>query len=124
LPRDNRSFGHYAGKLGLKFNLGSIVDGFNHEHAEFLKNYFIEINTDQRPYYMETISYKKNTDIFEESQQLLLCHALLSAGYRVYVEPNTLIPQAVVNDLINRYQDRVKFVSLDQINESIIHIDL
>ena len=124
LPRDNRSFGHYANKLGLKFNLGSIVDGFNREHAEFLKNYFVEINTNNRAYYMDTISYKKNTDIFEESQQLLLCHDLLAAGYTVYVEPNALIPQTVIDSLVNRYQNRIKFVTLTQINESLIHIDL
>jgi nucleotide sugar dehydrogenase len=124
LPRDNRSFGHYANKLGLKFNLGSIVDGFNREHAEFLKEYFIEINTNNVPYYMDTISYKKNTDIFEESQQLVLCRDLLSAGYTVYVEPNDLIPSAVKDSLIDSYKDRIKFVPLEQINESIIHIDL
>jgi nucleotide sugar dehydrogenase len=124
LPRDNRSFGHYANKLGLKFNLGSIVDGFNREHAEFLKDYFIEINTNHVPYYMDTISYKKNTDIFEESQQLLLCHDLLAAGYTVYVEPNDLIAQTVKDGLVDRYKDCVKFVPLEQINESIIHIDL
>ena len=124
LPRDNRSFGHYANKLGLKFNLGSIVDGFNREHAEFLKDYLIETNPKKYPYYMDTISYKKNTDIFEESQQLLLCHDLLAAGYTVYVEPNDLIPQVVKDGLTDRYKDRVKFVSLEQINESIINIDL
>ena len=124
LPRDNRSFGHYANKLGLKFNLGSIVDGFNREHAEFLKEYFIEINTNNVPYYMDTISYKKNTDIFEESQQLVLCRNLLTAGYTVYVEPNDLIPSAVKDSLIDSYKDRIKFVPLEQINESIIHIDL
>ena len=124
LPRDNRSFGHYANKLGLKFNLGSIIDGFNREHAEFLKDYFIEVNANRIPYYMDTISYKKNTDIFEESQQLLLCHDLLSAGYTVYVEPNDLITQQVKDGLVDRYKDRVKFVPLAQINESIIHIDL
>ena len=73
---------------------------------------------------MDTISYKKNTDIFEESQQLLLCHDLLSAGYTVYVEPNDLITQQVKDGLVDRYKDRVKFVPLAQINESIIHIDL
>jgi UDPglucose 6-dehydrogenase len=124
LPRDNRSFGHYANKLGLKFNLGTIVDGFNREHAEFLRDYFIEVNADHRAYYMETISYKPNTDIFEESQQLVLCQDLLSAGYTVYVEPNALIPSTVINSLLDRFKDRIKFVPLAQINESIIHIDL
>lgn len=124
LPRDNRSFGHYANKLGLKFNLGSIIDGFNHEHAEFLKNYYIEMNKDRVPYYMDTISYKKNTDIFEESQQLKLCQDLLGAGYTVYVEPSTLIPQTIIDTLVNSSQDRIKFVPRADITETVIEIDL
>ena len=124
LPRDNRSFGHYANKLGLKFNLGSIVDGFNREHAGFLRDYFVETNPDHLPYYMDTISYKKNTDIFEESQQLVLCQDLLAAGYTVYVEPNALIPSIVINSLIDRYQDNIKFVALGDIKEPVININL
>lgn len=124
LPRDNRSFGHYANKLGLEFNLGAIVDGFNREHASFLKDYFIGLNKDHLPYYMETISYKKNTDIFEESQQLVLCQDLANAGYTVYIEPNPLIPTTIKDKLIDSYPDRVKFVPLTEINETVMKIDL
>lgn len=44
LPRDNRSLGAYAKKLGLEYNLGLTTDNFNNEHASFLKNYFIKKN--------------------------------------------------------------------------------
>jgi nucleotide sugar dehydrogenase len=44
LPRDNRSLGAYANKLGLEYNLGLTTDNFNNEHASFLKNYFIKKN--------------------------------------------------------------------------------
>ena len=124
LPRDNRSFGHYANRLGLKFNLGSIVDGFNREHAGFLKDYFIELNPERLPYYMDTISYKKNTDIFEESQQLVLCQDLLSAGYKVYVEPNNLIPTSIKDELTDCFKDLIQFVPRDQITESFVQINL
>jgi nucleotide sugar dehydrogenase len=122
LPRDNRSFGHYADKLGLKFNLGAIIDGFNREHADFLFEHFVQANTENLPFYMETISYKKNTDIFEESQQYRLCQDLLSAGHTVYVEPNDLTPAAISDDLIKRYPNQVKFVPLQQIQESVFQI--
>lgn len=99
LPRDNRSFGHYVKKLGLKFNLGETVDSFNKEHADFLKNHFIWANREQLPFYMKSLSYKTNTDIFEESQQLKLCQDLASQGHTVYVEPSDLIPLAVSDSL-------------------------
>jgi UDP-glucose 6-dehydrogenase len=123
LPRDNRSFGHYADKLGLKFNLGAVIDGFNREHADFLLKYFVEANHDRLPFYMETISYKKNTDIFEESQQYRLCQDLLAAGYTVYVEPNALTPVAISDGLATQYPDQVKFVSLQQIQEPVFRVE-
>ena len=115
LPRDNRSFGHYVNKLGLTFNLGTTVDTFNQDHAKFLKNHFVWANRDQLPFYMESISYKKNTDMFEESQQFQLCKDLLSAGYAVYIEPNDLIPSSVVESLIKEYGRQVLFVSRQQL---------
>lgn len=113
LPRDNRSFGHYVKKLGLEFNLGETVDAFNKEHAVFLTNHFVWANHERLPFYMNSISYKKNTDIFEESQQLKLCQDLLSQGHTVYVEPSNLISTSLVESLTNLGD--VRFESRDQL---------
>lgn len=102
LPRDNRAFAHYAKKIGLDFPLGTIVDTFNKNHTQFLSDYFIGTNEDNLPYYMASITYKKHTDIVEESQQLKLCEDLLKAGYTVYIEPCDLIPKYVIDDLVDR----------------------
>ena len=99
LPRDNRAFAHYAKRVGLDFPLGTIVDSFNLQHTKFLSDYFVNSNEDNLPYYMASITYKKNTDIVEESQQLRLCYDLLKNNYRVFVEPCDLIPEHVVKDL-------------------------
>jgi nucleotide sugar dehydrogenase len=102
LPRDNRAFAHYAKRVGLDFPLGTIVDAFNQHHTQFLSDYFVGANEDNLPYYMASITYKKNTDIVEESQQLQVCYSLLKAGYRVYIEPCDLIPRHVHEDLVDR----------------------
>ena len=109
LPRDNRAFGKYAEKLGLKYNLGTTTDDFNNEHAKFLKNYFLNKNIENLPFHFEYISYKKGTDILTESQQYKLCTDLLDAGSQVYVSDNPHIIKQVEVLLTDKYGDRIHF---------------
>jgi nucleotide sugar dehydrogenase len=109
LPRDNRAFGKYAEKLGLKYNLGTTTDDFNNEHAKFLKNYFLNKNTENLPFHFEYISYKRGTDILTESQQYKLCTDLLDAGSEVYVSDNPHIIKQVEVLLTDKYGDRIHF---------------
>jgi nucleotide sugar dehydrogenase len=109
LPRDNRALGHYANELGLKLNLPLTVDEFNKEHAEFIKNFFIKQNPDKTiPFVMNYVTYKRGTDILEESQQFKLCLDLLEEGYYVNViEIDLVIKQ--LSDLSEQYNNRLKF---------------
>ena len=109
LPRDNRALGHYAKNLGMELNLPLTVDEFNKEHAEFLKNYYITQNPDKSvPFVMNYITYKRGTDILEESQQFKLCVDLLDEGYYL----NVIEIHEVVNHLMpmaESYKGRLKF---------------
>jgi len=109
LPRDNRSLGAYANKLGLEYNLGLTTDNFNNEHASFLKNYFMKKNERNLPFWFQYISYKDGTDILTESQQYRLCIDLLNAGYKVYVNDNRAILDQVEDYLKSTYGDRIEF---------------
>ncbi len=109
LPRDNRSFAAFAKKLGLNYNLGETTDNFNYEHSKFLKNYFINKNKDNLPFYFNHISYKKGTDILTESQQYILCQDLLDAGYAVYIDDIDSIVNQTKDFLIKEYKNNVKF---------------
>jgi UDPglucose 6-dehydrogenase len=109
LPRDNRALGHYSENLGINLNLPITVDKFNHEHSVFLKNFFIKQNPDKKlPFVMKFVTYKKGTDILEESQQLKLCIDLLEEGYTVIVHE---IDEVVykLNNLVVKYDGRLKF---------------
>ena len=109
LPRDNRALGHYANELGMKLNLPLTVDDFNKEHAEFVKNFFIKQNPDKTiPFVMNYITYKRGTDILEESQQFKLCLDLLEEGYYVNViEIDAVIKQ--LSELSEKFDGRLKF---------------
>tara|TARA_X000000368_G_scaffold325321_1_gene262392 strand:+ start:18 stop:1124 length:1107 start_codon:yes stop_codon:yes gene_type:complete len=89
-PRDNRAFGKYAEKVGLKHNFGNTTDDFNNEHAKFVKDYFIKANTEKIPFLFDSVAYKEGTDILTESQQYRLCLDLLDEGYEIYVKDDRI----------------------------------
>jgi UDP-glucose 6-dehydrogenase len=109
LPRDNRALGHYAKELGMELNLPLTVDKFNEEHAKFLKEFFMKQNPDKTvPFVMNYITYKRGTDILEESQQFKLCLDLLEEGYYVNViEIDAVVKQ--LSDLSEQFEGRLKF---------------
>jgi hypothetical protein len=93
----------------MNLNIPLTVDSFNHEHAKFIKNYYIQKNPDKSvPFIMNYVTYKKGTDILEESQQFQLCLDLLDEGYSVFV----IEIQEVIEKLIyltESYDGRIKF---------------
>jgi len=109
LPRDNRALGHFANNLGMELNLPLTVDNFNKEHANFVKNYFMGKNPDRSvPFVMEYITYKKGTDILEESQQFQLCIDLLNEGYTLHVIEIDAITSKL-QQMSESYNNRLKF---------------
>ena len=89
-PRDNRAFASYAQKVGVEHNIGTTTDNFNKAHLLFLKDYFINDNSDNLPFWFDYIAYKPGTDILTESQQYQLCLEFLDLGYKVYVSDDLL----------------------------------
>jgi nucleotide sugar dehydrogenase len=109
LPRDNRALGHFANNLGMELNLPLTVDNFNKEHANFIKNYYIQKNPDKTlPFVMDYITYKKGTDIIEESQQFQLCVDLLNEGYTLRVIEIDVIANKL-QQMSESYNGRLKF---------------
>jgi len=110
LPRDNRSFAAFAKKVGLEYNLGTVTDEINNQHATFVCDYYEKINGEKKPYYFEYITYKKGTDILTESQQYRLCTDLLDRGYSVYICNDSRVTPLICDELLDKYGDRVRFV--------------
>lgn len=109
IPKENRVFGNYIKKLDLTLNVPLSVEDFNKEHSNFLKNYFIQKNPDKSiPFVMNHITYKKGTNIMDESQQFQLCVDLLNEGYIVNVIEIDEIAKKL-NSLSESYDNRLKF---------------
>jgi nucleotide sugar dehydrogenase len=109
LPRDNRALGYFVKNLGMELNLPLTVDNFNKEHANFIKDYYIQKNPDKTvPFVMDYITYKKGTDILEESQQFQLCIDLLNEGYTLHVIEIDAITNKL-QQMSESYNNRLKF---------------
>ena len=112
LPRDNRAFAHAAETVGLKNNIGLTIDAFNDEHSDFLANELCEKHKNKKvPFYFpDGITYKKGTDILEESQQYRLFKELLSRGYKVTVMELPEVVEKVYDDLVYTWPGQFKFI--------------
>ncbi len=112
LQRDNRAFDHAAERVGLKNNIGLTIDAFNDEHSDFLADYLIERNPNKkRPFYFEEgITYKKGTDILEESQQYRLFKELLKRGYKCIAMELPEVVEKVYNDLMYTWPGQFQFI--------------
>ncbi len=110
LPRDNRSFAAFAKKVGLEYNLGTVTDEINNQHATFVCDYFEMMNLNNKPFYFDSITYKKGTDILTESQQYRLCLDLLDRGYTVYIHNDKKVTDQIYDYMTTSYGERVKFV--------------
>ena len=101
------------------------TDNFNDEHAKFLKNYFIEKNTENLPFCFDYISYKKGTDNITESQQYRLCLDLLENGYEVVVIENECVVKQVADELIDKYPNKITFLYEEQyVPQNVFRIEL
>ena len=115
LPRDNRAFAHAAERVGLKNNIGLTIDAFNDEHSDFLADTLCQKHQDKNvPFYMDCITYKKGTDIIEESQQYRLFKELLSRGYKVTVMELPEVVEKVYNDLVYTWPGQFKFIYTEE----------
>ena len=107
-PRDNRAFAAYASKAGVETPLGATTDKFNDEHTEFLKEYFINKNKDNRAYVFHYLTYKDGVDILTESRPYDLALSLLDAGYDVYCLDSTAK---------DRIDSRIKFSDFPRMDQ-------
>lgn len=109
LPNENRALGVFIKNLGVESNLPLFTDTLNKEHSSFLKNFFILQNPNKEiPFVMEHISYKKGTNILDESQQFQLCIDLLNEGYFINVIEHDEISKKL-NSLSESYNNRLRF---------------
>jgi nucleotide sugar dehydrogenase len=94
-PRDNKAFESFASGTDYSMLISRATDSANQQHADFLLKQHLEKYKPEETIVFDSVTYKKGTDILEESQQLKLALALAQAGRKVMVKENKAVIEAL-----------------------------
>lgn len=92
-PRDNQALSKFANQNDFPLHLSQATVEVNQQHLDFqLKSYLSE---NKNEYVFDYVTYKKGTDILEESQQFLLALALVQAGKKVLIKNSDSVKEKI-----------------------------
>jgi len=100
-PRDNRVLALYAQDLGIRALISMASDQSNHEHLAFQIRQFVENNNPEIPINLSRVTYKPESTLLTESQQLAFAVGVAEAGFHVNIRER----KVVVEELKRAYGD-------------------
>jgi UDPglucose 6-dehydrogenase len=92
-PRDNQALLSFSNEVHASLPLSEATVQVNKEHLAFQLKELLKQNHDI--YYFDSVTYKKDTDILEASQQLELAKLLVENGKKVVIKNSKLIQQEI-----------------------------
>lgn len=93
-PRDNRALSIYANEIGMPAEISKSTDISNKLHLNYQVESFISKNSIDKPVIFESITYKPESTMIVESQQLEFAIRLSQSGYKVLIkEKNEVIEE-------------------------------
>jgi len=105
-PRDNRAFGTFCEEHGIYPHISYATDNSNKSHLIYQLKDFVANNPDQsKEILFESVTYKPNTDIIEESQKLKFAVELQRFGYKVRIKDSV----NVISQLKRLYGDKFSY---------------
>lgn len=104
-PRDNRALAKFGDEVGYEMLISKATDEVNGRHLYFQYAQYLADYYPGETIVFEGVTYKKGTDILEESQQLRLAVSLAEVGYKVLIRES----QSVVNTLEKEYPGLFEF---------------
>jgi len=100
-PRDNRALAHYARSLDVKALISVAADEMNEAHAGYLFEAYIKEHPDRSaPVTFDHVTYKPESTMLVESQQLRFAEMLAREGYVVVIRERA----SVIRKLKERYK--------------------
>ena len=83
-PRDNRALAKCGEEVGIDAVISRATDEMNEKHLQYQIEDFIKNNPDKnKAVEIDFITYKKESTIIEESQQLKFAQKLKELGYNI-----------------------------------------
>lgn len=85
-PRDNRALYKCAEEVGIEAVISKSTDIMNEKHLNYQIENFIKVNPDKnKEVEIDYVTYKKESTLLEESQQLKFALKLKELGYQVKI---------------------------------------
>lgn len=86
LPRDGRALGIFAKELDMPSKISNAADESNKLHLQEQIKFFKNENKDKlKAVKFDSVTYKQESNLIEESQQLLFAVGLAKEGYKVII---------------------------------------
>ena len=98
-PRDNRALIKCAEEVNLEAPIASATDEMNKLHLDFQVQEYIDNNPVGSTVNLDYITYKKGSNIIEESQRLLFATKLKELGYKIKVQELTKQLENLIKNL-------------------------
>jgi nucleotide sugar dehydrogenase len=104
-PRDNRAFAIHADSVGIDAKISKSTDESNRQHLKFqTENLLCEDE-----FYFDSVTYKPESTLLVESQQLALAVNLADAGKKVHITER----KYVIEQLKNMYGEKFIYTERD-----------
>jgi nucleotide sugar dehydrogenase len=90
-PRDNRALALFAGDVGIEALISKASDESNKQHLDYQVSLFKLKNDVKEPVEFDYVTYKPESTMLVESQQLLFAQRLAEEGYEVILNERTSV---------------------------------
>lgn len=109
LGRELKTMSEFTKSKKVKVDVFETTDLANKEHLEYMKYYYMSLNPNKTiPFVFDSIGYKRNSKILEDSPRFKLCMELLQEGYIINVIESLEISQKFT-ELSESFEGRLKF---------------
>lgn len=102
-PRDNRALGIFANDVGIDAELSKATDKMNRLHLSYQVDRFLDGNS--KEYITESVTYKPESTLIEESQQLEYAVRLAQKGISVTIKER----EVVIEEVKKKYKDLFEY---------------
>lgn len=104
-PRDNRALAIYADDLGVDALISKASDKSNDKHLNYQLDFYEKTNSKDEQVLFDSVTYKPESTMIVESQQLAFAIGLAKRGFNVIIKER----QVVIDQVKEKYGDLIKY---------------
>ena len=97
-PRDNRALSIFASDTGLEALISDASDKSNMKHLQNQIDHYVKHNTPEQEIVFDYVTYKPESTLLVESQQLAYAAGLAREGYKVRIKERSEVIHALEQD--------------------------